>query len=278
MRARLIVLTGAGIGKEVAVAGPTILGRLPSCGLPIEGNAVSREHAKVFAKDGHYFVADLNSHNGTKVNGAKVTRHELCDGDEIQLGDQRVRFKLDSEADAVPDELFGSPGPAEPGGVPEEFIATDTIPPPPPIGTELRLRAADVAPRGPAATDVAPRYSAGATAEPATAPGASEVALRSPSPQGAAKAPATGAPPAGSTGGEPTIARRDRVLQYHKVADRGGLLGEDLGQRGLMFKLGALVVLLAIAAAIFWAVMSFVGSGGGHARGDGEATPQEQPK
>ena len=56
----------------------------------------SRDHAKVWQVGVNaYAVADLGSTNGTLVNNQKVTRAELKEGDNIQLGDVVFRFELD---------------------------------------------------------------------------------------------------------------------------------------------------------------------------------------
>ena len=218
MTARLIVLTGHDIGKEVALAGSATLGRLPGCTLMLIGNAVSREHAKVFEKDGRFFVVDLNSSNGTRVNGDKVTRHELRDGDEIQLGDQRVRFKLGAPAEVVPEELeFGDAAPAAPAVTPEEPTVA------------VRAPAAPAVPD----IDVRPRAPAAAAASTAAAPAASA-----------------------------KVHSRDRVLQYHKVEDKGGLLAEDLSQRGPWFRLMVWLLVLALSVGVVWGIQHLMqGSG-----------------
>ena len=92
MSVRLRVLTGAQEGQEVEVTGTATLGRLATCTLPIPSNAISREHAKVYEREGNWFVVDLNSSNGTKVNGKKVTRQQLAFGDELEIGDVKIRF------------------------------------------------------------------------------------------------------------------------------------------------------------------------------------------
>jgi adenylate cyclase len=53
---------------------------------------VSRHHAKVVQENNEYFVVDLESRNGTRVNNILVTRRPLEDGDEISLGKFVIRF------------------------------------------------------------------------------------------------------------------------------------------------------------------------------------------
>lgn len=123
---------------------PATLGRHPRCTLPLSHETISRQHAKIFASGRDLFVADLNSTHGLRVNGKKVSRHALKDGDQIQLGKFEMVFRA-AEPDAaagvagsddgdaefeleMPDQLLGpvgedpfeeekqdEPGPAPPG-------------------------------------------------------------------------------------------------------------------------------------------------------------------
>jgi len=72
-----------------------VLGRSAQVDIPIpsDGNC-SRKHCQIRKWAGKYMLEDLQSHNGTFVNGAKVTTHELNDGDLISIGDTTVLFKL----------------------------------------------------------------------------------------------------------------------------------------------------------------------------------------
>ena len=74
---------------------PVTIGRLPECEIALSDPNVSRRHAQVRrADDGNgYFVIDLSSTNGTKVNGIGVRGHRLQHGDEITVGSTRVRYE-----------------------------------------------------------------------------------------------------------------------------------------------------------------------------------------
>lgn len=79
-----------------------VLGRAADAGLRLaEDGQVSRRHAEVFAERGQWFVRDLNSSNGTLLNGLRIIRSPLRDGDRLELGNTEVRFCHDS-AEAVP--------------------------------------------------------------------------------------------------------------------------------------------------------------------------------
>ena len=63
--------------------------------LPDPDRLVSRHHAEVRRVDGEFHLVDLDSVNGTKVNGGGITRRVLADGDGIQVGVHTLRFELD---------------------------------------------------------------------------------------------------------------------------------------------------------------------------------------
>lgn len=70
----------------------TTIGRRKSNVIVIENLAVSGEHAVIISMDGNYFLEDLDSTNGTHVNGKRVKRHVLQDGDVIEIGKYRMKF------------------------------------------------------------------------------------------------------------------------------------------------------------------------------------------
>ena len=72
----------------------TRIGRAPGCELQIESSSVSRHHALVLMGQRDVIVEDLNSTNGVLVNGRKVTRQLLSDGDLLTIGDAQFRFSL----------------------------------------------------------------------------------------------------------------------------------------------------------------------------------------
>lgn len=74
---------------------PISLGRYPDNDIVLPEDEVSRHHAEVRRLDGGFHVVDLNSLNGTKVNGSGVTDRRLEDGDVIQIGAHSLRFELE---------------------------------------------------------------------------------------------------------------------------------------------------------------------------------------
>jgi len=94
--------TGPGMGSIVLPSGQRVdlsdrvisVGRLPECTIAINDSNISRNHAEIRAGKSSYLVVDLNSTNGTMVNGAKIIgEHSLSDGDIISFGSTHVRFE-----------------------------------------------------------------------------------------------------------------------------------------------------------------------------------------
>lgn len=76
----------------------TVIGRRNGAAVPLLDTKVSREHARIERRDGGYALSDLNSLNGTLVNGERVQgARRLRNGDVIQIGHFRLRF-ADGEA------------------------------------------------------------------------------------------------------------------------------------------------------------------------------------
>ena len=81
-------------GDRVVLGEQTLaIGRMPECNIVLADPNVSRRHAEIRPKGVGYVVVDLGSTNGTRVNGVRVTEHELADGDEIALGNTKIRFE-----------------------------------------------------------------------------------------------------------------------------------------------------------------------------------------
>jgi hypothetical protein len=74
------------------------IGRKPHNDVRIEDFAISGEHARITTILGDAFLEDLDSTNGTSVNGRPVTRRVLADGDVVELGKYRLRFIAASPA------------------------------------------------------------------------------------------------------------------------------------------------------------------------------------
>jgi FHA domain len=71
----------------------TRIGRSPDCDIIITDLGVSKQHAELrLSPAGRYQIIDLGSHNGTYVNGTRVSQQELEEGDIIAIGDAAFRL------------------------------------------------------------------------------------------------------------------------------------------------------------------------------------------
>jgi hypothetical protein len=68
-----------------------VIGRLPDCDVVITDETVSRRHAQLTFRDEGWILQDLNSTNGTRLNGQRVGRCRLRPGDRLGLGSQLLR-------------------------------------------------------------------------------------------------------------------------------------------------------------------------------------------
>lgn len=81
-------------GNRVMVeAEPVVIGRLPECAVVLNDPNVSRRHAEIRRQGTEVVVVDLQSTNGTRVNGAPIRERVLVDGDEITVGTTSLRFE-----------------------------------------------------------------------------------------------------------------------------------------------------------------------------------------
>ena len=98
-RASLLAVNGANRGSrfEIASGQDVVIGRSVGCHVRLDDSEVSRYHARI-THNGHDFVLrDLNSANGTKVNGTVVPERNLVNGDNLQFGTSILAFQLAEE-------------------------------------------------------------------------------------------------------------------------------------------------------------------------------------
>jgi pSer/pThr/pTyr-binding forkhead associated (FHA) protein len=91
----LLLCDGEFAGSEYRLtAEETLIGRNPSTDITLLDESISREHAIVAwdEESGAFTIEDLQSTNGTHVNGKRVRSATLADGDEIRVGHTRFRF------------------------------------------------------------------------------------------------------------------------------------------------------------------------------------------
>lgn len=88
--ARLYIMEGPDRSQSVELKDkPIYIGRSPDNDIQIKDKTVSRNHLKVFARDNRYYLEDLDSKNGTYVNGEQIPSNreiEIDEGYPIVIG------------------------------------------------------------------------------------------------------------------------------------------------------------------------------------------------
>ena len=94
--ARLVAVAGPYSGQTFSLKpGETHIGRESTKDIALSmDNTVSRSHARIALEAGVYVLYDDGSTNGTFVNNARVSRHELTNADVIQVGSSKLRFEF----------------------------------------------------------------------------------------------------------------------------------------------------------------------------------------
>ena len=78
--------------KHAVEGGQVVLGRSKACDVQVDDANVSRRHAELRREGSSWWLVDLDSTNGTDLNGKRVKRARLSDGDTITLGDTHLVF------------------------------------------------------------------------------------------------------------------------------------------------------------------------------------------
>ena len=99
MNPRIVGIAGPLKGMTLALTdGEISVGREPSNKLWAVDSAVSRRHcAIVKQEDGRFLLRDLGGRNGTRVNGERIEKYELCHRDQISVGNSTLVFLLGDE-------------------------------------------------------------------------------------------------------------------------------------------------------------------------------------
>jgi len=111
--ARLLLESG-GERREIKVAGPITVGRAQTAGVYLDDKTLSREHSQFYLDHGRVCVRDLDSKNGTYLNGALLKQPAaLKPGDRVKIG--VATFTVMHEAgDALPAVTAPLAAPARP--------------------------------------------------------------------------------------------------------------------------------------------------------------------
>ena len=68
------------------------IGRSPECDIQFPVKSISRKHAGLYLHNEEYFIEDLESTNGIYINGIKIEKASLRNGDFIELGEIKMLF------------------------------------------------------------------------------------------------------------------------------------------------------------------------------------------
>jgi hypothetical protein len=97
---KLVVSLDGVVIKEVQITkDKTTLGRRPYNDIVIDNLAVSGEHAVLQMVGQDVFIEDLNSTNGTYINGKAVKKQLLAHNDTVEVGKYKIKFMADDSAD-----------------------------------------------------------------------------------------------------------------------------------------------------------------------------------
>jgi len=97
---KLLVKEGPGRGDVFELSDKDVrIGRDAENNLRLADRAISRFHARITRRGGAWYVCDLDSHNGTLVNGERVRRRKLEHADEIRVGNVLLMFLEDDVTD-----------------------------------------------------------------------------------------------------------------------------------------------------------------------------------
>ena len=98
------------------------VGRLPDNDIRIDNAAVSGHHSLIINILNDSFLEDLNSTNGTYVNGKLIKKHALQHGDVITVGHHQLRY-VDDQAQQAPEDEFEKTMVIQPSGQMEKQVA-----------------------------------------------------------------------------------------------------------------------------------------------------------
>ncbi|MBL8909714.1 MAG: GGDEF domain-containing protein [Archangium sp.] len=88
------------LGRVYRIEREILLGRAGEADAWLDEEGVSRKHARVVRTDAGAMIVDLNSRNGTWINGARVTQGDLKEGDLVQIGASHIlRFVFQDQLD-----------------------------------------------------------------------------------------------------------------------------------------------------------------------------------
>jgi len=113
---KLVVSLDGVVIKEVQITkDKTTLGRRPYNDIVIDNLAVSGEHAVLQMVGADVFIEDLNSTNGTYINGKAIKKQLLTHNDTVEIGKYKIKYLVDESSDYEKTMIMRPPAPAAAG-------------------------------------------------------------------------------------------------------------------------------------------------------------------
>lgn len=83
-------------GRDLPLfSGENIIGRDPEVAIPVDNSTVSRHHARLMVGENEVTLEDLDSKNGTFINGQRISEPTVVtDGDQVAVGEVRMTFRV----------------------------------------------------------------------------------------------------------------------------------------------------------------------------------------
>jgi pSer/pThr/pTyr-binding forkhead associated (FHA) protein len=139
---KLVVSLDGVVIKEVQITkDKTTLGRRPYNDIVIDNLAVSGEHAVLQMVGADVFIEDLNSTNGTYINGKAIKKQLLTHNDTVEIGKYKIKFLVDESGEYEKTMIMRPGSSAPPSGAQPAASAGNSgfgglhspPPPPPPV-------------------------------------------------------------------------------------------------------------------------------------------------
>jgi len=142
---KMIVSIDEVVIKEVQLTKDrTTLGRSPYNDIVIDNLAVSGEHAVIQMSGADVTLEDLNSTNGTYVNGKAIKKQQLQNGDGIEIGKYKIKFIGDNAEQNFDKTMIVQSRPAGPAAAPAAVSAPAAFAPTPPTAEPVGAAAVKV--------------------------------------------------------------------------------------------------------------------------------------
>ena len=131
--AKLILSVDGTVLKEITLSKErTTLGRKPHNDIPVDNLAVSGEHAAIITILNDSFIEDLNSTNGTLVNGKPIKKHFLQNNDVIEIGKHKLKYFNDAPVAASAGDFERTMIIRRPAASAPAAVVAPVVPPPQP--------------------------------------------------------------------------------------------------------------------------------------------------